>query len=689
MDKVNSYMDKVNLKLQDALLTAKRLSGDLERGATPCQANPDLGPFLHEIQSLFVFLESRIEEQRRLREVTIKANAGVLLDDILYHIYDSFRLLVPYDRIGMALLEQSGTYLRARWARSSASQLRLQRGYGAPMAGSSLQTIIETRQPRIINDLEVHLAEHPDSGSTRLIVEEGFRSSLTCPLIALGKPVGFLFFSSVSPGTYRTTHVNTYLKIAEQISVIVEKGRLYEELNRCNQILESEISERKKAEEVAVAARTTAEAATRAKSEFLAYMSHEIRTPMNGIIGMTELALETPLSQQQRAYLTLVKSSADSLLTVINDVLDFSKIEAGKLDIDEVPFDLRECLDDTLSTLALRAYGKGLELACRIAPDVPNAVVGDSGRLRQVLVNLVGNAIKFTERGEVVVSAEVESCHEAVVSIHCSVADTGIGIAPEKARTIFEPFVQCNGLAMRKSGGTGLGLTISAKLTALMGGRIWVDSEVGRGSTFHFTVQLGRKHDIPPRHTGEAVRLKGLRVLIVDDNQTSRRILEEVLTGWGARPKSVDGGPAALAALESAEARGEPFAVALLDDLMPGMDGFDLAELIRREPQWSDLTLALLTSNARQGASRALSRAGYLRLSVEARAPVGAVRCADEESQSRCSFGRPRGDRIGRGQPAGVEATPCPPGRGPRRQSEGRGPNARTPGSSGHRGRRR
>ena len=181
MDKVNSYMDKVNLKLQDALLTAKRLSGDLERGSIPCQANPDLGPFLHEIQSLFVFLESRIEEQRRLREVTIKANAGVLLDDILYHIYDSFRLLVPYDRIGMALLEQSGTYLRARWARSSASQLRLQRGYGAPMAGSSLQTIIETRQPRIINDLAIYLAEHPDSDSTRLIVEEGFRSELDLP----------------------------------------------------------------------------------------------------------------------------------------------------------------------------------------------------------------------------------------------------------------------------------------------------------------------------------------------------------------------------------------------------------------------------------------------------------------------------------------------------------------------------
>ncbi len=331
-------------------------------------------------------------------------------------------------------------------------------------------------------------------------------------------------------------------------------------------------------------AREVAEAASRAKSEFLANMSHEIRTPMNGILGMTELALETSLTDLQREYLGLVKSSADALLTVINDILDFSKIEAGKLDLEHVPFGLRISLEDTVRTLAQRAHSKDLELACRIAPEVPDDLVGDPGRLRQVLVNLVGNAIKFTDRGEVVVSVEVEP-HDEVgkgeVGLRFSVADTGIGIPESKRETIFEPFEQADGSTTRRYGGTGLGLTISSKLVDLMGGRIWVEGKVGQGSTFHFTAifDRGTGKPLPGRMDGDDP-MKGLRILVVDDNHTNRRILEEVLTNWGARPSTAVDGISALESLRVSAAEGCPFALALIDGMMPGMDGFELASRI-------------------------------------------------------------------------------------------------------------
>jgi PAS domain S-box-containing protein len=389
---------------------------------------------------------------------------------------------------------------------------------------------------------------------------------------------------------------------------ITERQRAEQALMAANAELEAAVV---RANELAM----LAELASRAKSEFLANMSHEIRTPMNGVIGMIELLQQTQLTPVQRDYLGMALTSAEALMGLLNDILDLSKIEAGRVELDETDFDLRRVMEQVTDMLAPRAAQRDLELTCRVHPAVPSAVRGDPSRLRQVLVNLAGNSLKFTEQGHISIGVELVQACDDDVEVMCSVTDTGIGIPPDKLRVIFDSFVQADGSTTRRFGGTGLGLAISRQLVQLMGGRIWAESSgiAGQGSTFRFTVQLARQMEAADSAMWKPPELEGLRVLAVDDNPANRTILRETLTSFGCEPDEVDSGSAALAAIGQATGEGRPFSLILLDMQMPDMSGTEVLRTLRSGdvPGGADVPVIVLTSMDSQACIAQLPDAGW------------------------------------------------------------------------------
>ena len=377
-----------------------------------------------------------------------------------------------------------------------------------------------------------------------------------------------------------------------------------------NKELEKLAEELRSTQEALRGARETAGMASRTKSQFLANMSHEIRTPLNGIIGMTELALSTDLTSDQHQYLTMVKASADSLHSVLNDILDYAKIEADLLELEPVDFNLRSTLGDVVEAMAFQANEKGLDLACRIAPDVPEVVVGDAGRIRQILTNLVGNAVKFTEKGEIVLDVSYEGQMVTRQALHFSIRDTGIGIPLNKQKMIFDAFTQADNTSTRAHGGAGLGLAISAKLIKIMGGNFWVKSRPGKGSTFHFTALFDTREGTPSSTSAHPVDLKKTPVLVVDDSETYRHILEELLASWEMVPASASNGQAALALMEEAHDDGNPFPLVMIDADMPGMDGFVLADRIRENTKFANTKMIMLTVPGVRGDGERCREAG-------------------------------------------------------------------------------
>jgi hypothetical protein len=439
---------------------AIRMKSGNFRVDVPVGAEDEIGMLGIELRELGQMLEKKFAEIDILAKVTEQVNAGLSLDDVLNQVFGSFRPIIPYNRIGFSLLEENGTIVRARWAHSDAPELKITKGYEAPLQGSSLQQIIETGKPRILNDLEYYLKNHPNSDSTRRIVEEGMRSSLTCPLIATGKHIGFMFFSSFAPHTYENVHVQFFMQIAGQLSVIVEKGRLYQQLVELNEL----------------------------KNKFLGIAAHDLRNPIGivkGYIEMMRLGFYGEVSQSQIEIFEKVEKTTGNMLNMVNDLLDISAIETGKLVMNPREVDLAAFMNESYDYNRLLARQKKIELKMELEPSLPELII-DPERINQVLTNLITNAIKFSYPGTVImVKARREDD-----SVHISVQDQGQGIPEDEISKIFQDFGRTSVRPTAGEKSTGLGLAICKRMVEAHGGSIWVESKAGEGSIFIFSLPV-------------------------------------------------------------------------------------------------------------------------------------------------------------------------------------------------------
>ena len=430
------------------------------RSEVPIGNDDEVAQLGKALRELGVTLEKKSQEVGKLLQITEEINAGLVLDEVLNHVYESFQPIIPYNRIGFSLLEDEGQAVRARWARSDAAELKITVGYQAPLQGSSLQHIIETGQPRILNDLQGYLREHPASDSTRKIVEEGMRSSLTCPLVAMGKPVGFMFFSSSEPNTYKNVHVDLFLQLAGQLSVIVEKGRLYQQLVDLNEL----------------------------KNKFLGIAAHDLRNPIGIVKGYLSVFLENLLGDipdEQRNIMQRMDKACETMLALINDLLDVSAIEAGQLNLELEKIDLNSYLQECYDSSCILARAKSIRLKLVVGQPLPTVWI-DPDRINQVLNNLISNAIKFSNpQTTITIGANVDKNEVPIF-----VTDEGQGIPKDEIQLVFKEFGRASVRPTAGERSTGLGLAIVQRIVEAHGGRIWVESKVGKGSTFTFSLPL-------------------------------------------------------------------------------------------------------------------------------------------------------------------------------------------------------